>query len=123
MLHGPVATTGDGAFRIAFASSVDVKTKPTSAWSFVDFVASDIGVSGADFDQPHLTYSNRNLIIAVDAQGKGRVVMRIPLADLLGPQVSWDFTAPLKISGSTDQFSAPLRRVTTKESSQDRSRR
>jgi len=107
MLHGPVAATGDGAFRIAFASSPDVKTKPKSAWSYVDFVASDIGVKGADFDQPHLTYSNRNLIIAVDADGKGRVVMRIPLTDLLGGQVSWDFTAPLTISGNTYQFSAP----------------
>jgi hypothetical protein len=107
MLHGPVAATGDGAFRIAFASSADVKAKPKSAWSYVDVVASDIGVGGADFDQPHVTYSNRNLIIAVDAVEKGRVVMRIPLSDLLGAQVGWDFTDPIEIPDSTYQFSAP----------------
>ena len=37
MLHGPVAATGDGAFRVAFASSVDVKAKPKPAWSYVRF--------------------------------------------------------------------------------------
>lgn len=107
MLHGPVAATGDGAFRIAFASSADVKAKPKSAWLYVDFVASDIGVRGTDFDQPHLTYSNRNLIVAVDVVGKGRVLMRIPLTDLLVGSVGWNFTAPLTISGNTYQFSAP----------------
>jgi hypothetical protein len=107
MLHGPVASNGDGAFRIAFASSAGVKAKPKS-WVYVDFVASDIEVGGADFDQPHLTYSNRNLIIAVDVVGKGRVVMRIPLGDLVtGGSVGYEYTAPLKISGGTFQFSAP----------------
>lgn len=107
MLYKAVAATGDGAFRIAFASSADVKAKPKSVWSYVDFVASDVGVGGADFDQPHLAYSNRNLIIAIDATGKGRVVIRIPLSDILAGQVGWDFTAPLKISKSSYQFSAP----------------
>ena len=101
MLHGPVAASGDGAFRIAFASSADVKAKPESAWSYVDFLARDIGVGGADFDQPHLTYSNRNLVIAVDAAGKGRVVVRIPVTNLTGGPVGYDFTPPLTITGST----------------------
>ena len=107
MLHGPVAASGDGAFRIAFASSADVKAKPKSAWSYVDFLARDIGVGGADFDQPHLTYSNRNLVIAVDAAGKGRVVVRIPVTNLTGGPVNYDFTPPLTITGGTFQFSAP----------------
>jgi hypothetical protein len=107
MLHGPVAASGDGAFRIAFASSAEVKAKPKSAWSYVDFRASDIGVAGVDFDQPHLTCSNRNIVVAVDAVGKGRVVVRIPVTNLASASVGFDFTPPLTIAGGTFQFSAP----------------
>jgi hypothetical protein len=109
MLHHPVVASGDGAFRIAFASSADVKTKPKSAWSYVDFLSSDIGVGGVGLDQPHLSYSNRNLIIAIDAAGKGRVVVRIPVTSLTGGTVNYDFTPPLTIPGPghTFQYSAP----------------
>jgi hypothetical protein len=107
MLHDVVAATGDGAFRLAFASSADVKSKPKSAWVYVDFLASDIGVAGAFLDQPHLSYSDRNLIIAVDATSKGRVVVRIPLTDLTTSSVGWDFTGALTLPSGNYQFSAP----------------
>ena len=107
MLHGPVVASGDGAFRIAFASSADVKAKPKSAWSYLDFLASDVGVAGVDFDQPHLSYSNRNIIIAIDANGKGRVVVRIPVTALTGGPGGFDYTPPLTITGGSFQFSAP----------------
>jgi hypothetical protein len=105
MLHNPVPATSDGAFRIAWGSAADVGSKPKSAWTYVDFVASDLDVAAAFLDQPHLSYSNRNLLVAVDASGKGRVVVRIPLTDLQAGSVGWDYTPPL--TGISYQFSAP----------------
>ncbi len=105
MLHNPVPATMDGAFRIAWASAEDVGSRPKSAWSYVDFVASDFDVAGAFLDQPHLSYSNRNLLVAVDASGNGRVVVRIPLTDLQSGSVGWEYTPPL--TGISYQFSAP----------------
>ncbi len=107
MLHHPVASNGDGAFRIAVAKPSDVAANPKTAWSNVDFVASDIGVGGAGFDQPHITFSGRFLIVAIDVDGKGRVVIRIPLTDLTSGLVHWDYTEPLTIVGGTYAFSAP----------------
>jgi hypothetical protein len=107
MLHGPVGTTGDGAFRLAFASPEDVMANPSTAWAPIEFLASDIGVAGADFDQPHLTYTNQYLIIAVDVTAQGRVVVRIPLTDIPTGSIGWDFTDPLTLADSSYQYSAP----------------
>lgn len=107
MLHGAVKATGDGAFRLAIAKPSDVALNPKTAWLPFDFVAADIGVGGSDFDQPHITFSGRFLIIAIDVAGQGRVVVRIPLTDLTTGSVNFDFTEPLTIPKSTYAFSAP----------------
>jgi hypothetical protein len=107
MLHNPVPSTSDGAFRIAFASAADVAAKPKTAWGYVDFVASDFGAGGIFLDQPHLSCSNRFVIVAIDASGKGRVVVRIPLADLGTGSISYQYIGPLTGGTSNYQFSAP----------------
>lgn len=104
MLHNPVPSTKDGAFRVAWAPAADVGSKPKPGWRFVDFVASDIDVPGAFLDQPHLSYSNRSLLIAVDADS-GRIIVRIPLSDLGTGSVGWEYTPAL--SDISYQFSAP----------------
>jgi hypothetical protein len=104
MLHNPVPSTKDGAFRLAWASSADVESRPKSGWRFVDFVASDIDAAGEFLDQPHLSYSNRNLLVAVDADS-GRIIVRIPLSDLGTGSIGWEYTPAL--SGISFQFSAP----------------
>ena len=107
MLHNPIASSGDGAFRLAFGTAEELKRKPKSGWRFVEFVASDVDVAGVDFDQPHLSASARFLIIAIDAVGKGRIVMRIPQSDLTAGQVGWEFIGPLTVGTGDYQFSAP----------------
>jgi len=107
MLHNPVPANNDGAFRLAMAPAGDVASRPKSAWSYVDFVSSDFGIEGGFIDQPHLSYSNRNLIVAFDVSGNGRVVMRIPLSDLTGGQIRFEWIGPLTVGDSDYQFSAP----------------
>lgn len=106
MLHNPDPTTSDGAFRLAIAKSDDVMNKPKTAWQYVDFVSSDFDQPGAFLDQPHLSCSQRFLIIAVDA-GKGRVVIRIPLTDVASGSIGWQWIGPLTVGESDYQFSAP----------------
>lgn len=107
MLHNPVPSTSDGAFRVAMAAAADVAAKPKTAWSYVDFVSSDFGLSGVFLDQPHLAFSNRHLIIAVDASDKGRLVIRIKLTDIAGDQIGWEWIGPLTVGTNNYQFSAP----------------
>jgi len=104
MLHNPLSSTKDGAFRLAWASAVDVGSKPKSAWRFVDFVSSDIDAPGEFLDQPHLSYSNRHVLIAVDASS-GRIIIRIRLSDLGSGSIGWEYTPAL--TGISYQFSAP----------------
>jgi hypothetical protein len=86
--------TGQGAFRIAVASSSSVGSSPTT-WTYWDFVAGDFGFPTSDMDYPDLAYSDEFLYVSTDVFSSGRVVMRISLKDLQGGgTVSYSWTDP-----------------------------
>lgn len=88
---------GQGAFRIAVASSASVKTDPT-AWTYWDFVAGDFGYATSDMDYPDLAFSSQFLYASTDVFGAGgRIVLRIPLKDLAGGgTIGYQYTDPTK---------------------------
>jgi len=87
-------TAGQGAFRIAVASSSSVGSSPTN-WTYWDFVAGDFGFPTSDMDYPDLAYSDEFLYVSTDVFSSGRVVMRISLKDLQGGgTVSYSWTDP-----------------------------
>ncbi len=93
MQYHPDAT-GQGAFRIAVATSGSVDNDPT-AWTYWDFVAGDFGAADKDMDYPDLAYSDGYLYASTDIYDHGRVVMRIPLKDLqAGGTVTFEWTDP-----------------------------
>ncbi len=97
---------GQGAFRIAAASSDSVRSDPT-AWTFWDFVAGDFGFPASDMDYPDLAFSDGFLYAGTDVfEAGGRLVVRIPLEDLqAGGTVSFEFTDPAQ---STSAWGAHL---------------
>ena len=84
---------GQGAFRIASASSASVKSDPT-AWTYWDFVAGDFGFATSDMDYPDLAFSSRFLYVSTDVfSAGGRLVLRIPLSDLAaGGTINYGYT-------------------------------
>lgn len=94
LLQYQADAAGQGAFRIAVASSSSVENDPT-AWTYWDFFAGDFGWATSDMDYPDLAYSDTFLHVSTDVFGSGRVVMRIPLADLqAGGTITYDYTDP-----------------------------
>lgn len=86
--------SGQGAFRIAVATSGSVAADPT-AWTYWDFVAGDFGKPKSDMDYPDLAYSDTMLYASTDVMGSGRVVLRMPLTELrAGGTVHFDYTNP-----------------------------
>lgn len=88
---------GQGAFRIATATSNSVKNDPT-AWTYWDFVAGDFGYATSDMDYPDLAYSSRFLYASTDVFGAGgRLVLRIPLEELkAGGTINYGYTDAAK---------------------------
>ncbi len=88
---------GQGAFRIASASSASVKSDPT-AWTYWDFVAGDFGYATSDMDYPDLAFSSTFLYASTDVfSANGRLVMRIPLAELAaGGTIDYQYTDAAK---------------------------
>ena len=86
---------GQGAFRIAAASSQQVANDPT-VWTFWDFVAGDFGDAASDMDYPDLAYSESFLYVATDMMNaNGRLVVRIPLNELAaGGTINFQYTDP-----------------------------
>src|SRR5215210_1541516 len=89
---------GQGAFRIAAASSQSVRDDPT-AWTYWDFVAGDFGYATSDMDYPDLAHSSRFLYASTDVYNPGmaigRLVVRIPLQDLAaGGTIGFEYTDP-----------------------------
>jgi hypothetical protein len=84
---------GQGAFRIAVASSASVKADPT-AWTYWDFVAGDFGFPKSDMDYPDLGFSSRFLYVSTDVfAAGGRLVLRIPLEELrAGGTINYGYT-------------------------------
>jgi hypothetical protein len=87
--------TGQGAFRIATASSGSVRNDPT-AWTYWDFVAGDFGVAASNMDYPDLGFSSTFLYVSTDVfTAGGRLVVRIPLKDLAaGGTIGFEYTDP-----------------------------
>jgi hypothetical protein len=88
---------GQGAFRIASASSASVKGDPT-AWTYWDFVAGDFGFATSDMDYPDLAFSSTYLYVSTDVFGAGgRLVLRIPLKELsAGGTINYGYTDAAK---------------------------
>lgn len=88
---------GQGAFRIAAASSESVFNDPT-AWTYWDFVGGDFGFATSDMDYPDLGFSNRFLYASTDVMGTGgRLVLRIPLEELAaGGSIGFQYTDPAR---------------------------
>lgn len=88
-------SAGQGAFRIAVASSQSVKNDPT-VWTYWDFVAGDFGDATTDMDYPDLAFSRTFLYVSTDVFSKGgRLVLRIPLQDLAaGGTIGYGYTDP-----------------------------
>ena len=88
---------GQGAFRIASASSASVKNDPT-AWTYWDFVAGNFGYPTKDMDYPDLAFSTTFLYVSTDVFGSGgRIVLRIPLEELrAGGTINYGYTDPTK---------------------------
>ncbi|MFL5761408.1 MAG: hypothetical protein ACJ789_16930 [Thermomicrobiales bacterium] len=86
---------GQGAFRIAVATSQSVANDPT-AWTYWDFVAGDFGFATNDMDYPDLAFSARYLYASTDVMGTGgRLVLRILLQELAaGGTIGFDYTDP-----------------------------
>lgn len=84
---------GQGAFRIATASSESVKNDPT-VWTYWDFVAGDFGYATSDMDYPDLAFSSRFLYASTDVFGAGgRLVLRIELEQLAqGGTIGFQYT-------------------------------
>lgn len=102
--------SGEGAFRIATAAPRDVRNDPTRAWTFFDFVAGDFGDATQDLDYPDLVATGRFLYVGTDiwgappAGGKppavGRLVLRIPVADLQTAFVNWNYFKVTDVTGT-----------------------
>jgi hypothetical protein len=88
---------GQGAFRIAVASTQSVKDDPT-AWTYWDFVGGDFGFPTSDMDYPDLACSDSFLFVSTDVfAANGRLVVRIPLKELqAGGSLNFDFTDPTR---------------------------
>lgn len=98
--------TGQGAFRIAVASTESVRDDPT-AWTYWDFVGGDFGFPTSDMDYPDLACSDQFLFVSTDVfSANGRLVVRLPLAELqAGGSLNFDFTDPAR---STNAWGAHL---------------
>jgi hypothetical protein len=90
-------SAGQGAFRIAAASSASVKADPTS-WTYWDFVAGDFGYATSDMDYPDLAFSSKYLYVSTDVFGaSGRIFMRIPLEQIAaGGSIGYGYSDPTK---------------------------
>ena len=90
-------SAGQGAFRVAEASSASVKNDPT-AWTYWDFVAGDFGYATSDMDYPDMAFSNTFLYVSTDVfSAGGRLVVRIPLKELAaGGTINYGYTDAAK---------------------------
>jgi hypothetical protein len=86
---------GQGAFRLAVASSDSVKKDPT-AWTYWDFLGGDFGFATSDMDYPDLAFSSSFLFLSTDVfAAGGRLVVRIPLKDLAAKgSIGYGYTDP-----------------------------
>lgn len=96
MQHRADPTTGDGMFRLAVAKATDLRVDVEGAWTCYDYTSSDLGVPGVATDRQDLAYSEERLYLTTNLVGKGRVVMSLPLDDLVnGGTVTGQRTDPL----------------------------
>jgi hypothetical protein len=88
---------GQGAFRIAAASSASVRSDPT-AWTYWDFLAGNFGYATSDMDYPDLAFSSQFLFVSTDVfSAGGRLVLRIPLKDIAaGGSIGYGYTDAAK---------------------------
>jgi hypothetical protein len=87
----------DGAFRIAYAKLSDLQTKIKGVWQVYDWVSSDFGLPGVDFDFPDIAATDTFLYATTGNGGQGRIVMRFLLKDLAAGSVAAQYTGLLLI--------------------------
>src|SRR5262249_15646174 len=96
MQHGQSTTgTKDGNVRLAVARVDNLATSFTASWLVYDFTSSDFGFPGMATDRQDLSFSERYLYLTTSIVGKGRIVIRMPLSQLLKGTLTWQYTPPL----------------------------
>jgi hypothetical protein len=105
MQHDQSPGTNDGNFRLAVAKADKLATSFTSPWTCYDFTSSFLGYPGVKTDRQDLTFTEKYLYLTTNLEGKGRVVIRVPLSELGTGTITPQFTSPLDASDSVFQFS------------------
>jgi hypothetical protein len=95
MQHGQSAGTNDGNVRLAIASADKLATSFTTAWTVFDFTSSDFGFPGVATDRQDLSFTEKYLYLTTNLVGQGRIVIRIPLSELLKGTATPQYTKPL----------------------------
>ena len=90
--YKPDPKSKDGAFRIAYAKLSDLQTKVKGVWSVYDWVSSDFGLPGVDFDFPDIAATDTFLYATTGTDDQGRIVMRFSLQDLVAGSVGAQYT-------------------------------
>ena len=95
MQHGQSSGTNDGNVRLAVASADKLATSFTSAWTTFDFTSSDFGFPGVATDRQDLAFTDKYLLLTTNLVGKGRIVIRIALSELVKGTGTLQYTRPL----------------------------
>ncbi|SEF12576.1 hypothetical protein SAMN05444161_8791 [Rhizobiales bacterium GAS191] len=118
--YNPVPANGDGAFRLAFAKLSNLQAKIKNVWSAYDWVSSDFGLKGTDFDYPDITATEQFLYVTTGTKSQGRLLARLRLSDFVAGSVSAEYLGLLSITTAKDKSTDSLRYAHLCENGRDR---
>ena len=95
MQHEPSPRTGDGNFRLAIADFQKLRNSFTKSWKVFDFMSSDLGFPGLATDRQDISFTDGFLYMTTNVVGKGRILIRIGLAELQTNTITPQYSAPL----------------------------
>jgi hypothetical protein len=75
-------SNGLNRYRLAAATPAALKSSGAAAWTYWDITANQIDGGKAWLDYPDLSIGNNYLYLSCDAVSNGRIVVRIPLAEI-----------------------------------------
>lgn len=86
-------TNGLNRYRLAAASPASLKSSGATAWTYWDITANQIDGGKAWLDYPDLSLGNNYLYLSTDAVSNGRIVVRVPLAQIKsGSTINFNYT-------------------------------
>lgn len=109
MQYNANPTTSDGAFRLSFAKLSDLQTKIKGVWNTYDWLSSDFGLPGTDFDYPDIAATDEFLYVTTGTDSQGRLLMRFKLSDFVAGSVGAEFLGLLSITTAADKSTDTLR--------------